>query len=375
MTINIKNQVSKSKDLLKLKDFANVNISLQEFKILDIYLSRINPQDLTSAKVVFTKDEYCEIMNISSNKVRPEQLEKYTSNLLSSQLRITLDAKGKGSYRQINIFSSCEYFKDDDLIIIECNHTNDMIKRLFFDIENFRYIKYNLENTVYLKSLHSFNLYMYLLDNKFKGEWKISIDDLKDELKCNIDYYKQFKRFHDDVLKKAVKEINEKTNIRFDYDKVKNGRNVIAIKFAYMNNKSDQQSLFDSENISNDIIDVDYHEENGLPNNIRNDFNREEGDYLDYEYYYFNCLDYIENIEKPDIRLVVELANDVGEVVYEKSLLDKRSELYYIDDMEVTKKYINRKILEMKSRKNIKYKYSYLKKMIKADLKAEREES
>lgn len=96
-------QVSKSKGLLALSE---LNLSLNELKILDIYLSRIDPRSIKdlenetveklhnknltkkevkeildyrndfikkSATVTFTKEENCRILEVSSNKIRNEQ--------------------------------------------------------------------------------------------------------------------------------------------------------------------------------------------------------------------------------------------------------------------------------------------------------------
>lgn len=50
--LNENNLVSKSKTIIDLK---NLDLNLQELKVLDVYLSKINPKNIDTAKVRFTK--------------------------------------------------------------------------------------------------------------------------------------------------------------------------------------------------------------------------------------------------------------------------------------------------------------------------------
>ena len=45
------------------------------------------------------------------------------------------------------------------------------------------------------------------------------------------DFYKDFKRFNTDVLKKALKEVNDKTDLTFSYTTERTGRRVSHIRF------------------------------------------------------------------------------------------------------------------------------------------------
>ena len=59
--LNENNLVSKSKTIIDLK---NLDLNLQELKVLDVYLSKINPKNIDTAKVRFTKKEYCKMVPI-----------------------------------------------------------------------------------------------------------------------------------------------------------------------------------------------------------------------------------------------------------------------------------------------------------------------
>lgn len=253
-------QVSKSKGLLALSE---LNLSLNELKILDIYLSRIDPRSIKdlenetveklhnknltkkevkeildyrndfikkSATVTFTKEEYCRILEVSSNKIRNEQLNKYLQHLLSCSIILPTNE----GYAIPVLFSQANFNKDEGIITLVSNVMSNEIKQLFFDVGNYKYIKYRLKNTVRLTSLYSFKMYLYLLENKFRGTWKIDINDLRNKVLeiGNIPTYESYKRIKDNILKKVHEEINEKTNILFDWKPLRIGRKVAEIEFT-----------------------------------------------------------------------------------------------------------------------------------------------
>lgn len=257
--LNENYQVSKSKGLLALSE---LNLSLNELKILDIYLSKIDPKAIKkieeetlealhdkkltkkeikeilnyrnsfirkSATVSFTKEEYCEILEVSSNKVRNSQLEKYLTHLLASSIVLPTQEGFKVS----TLFSTADFDIANHSITIMCNILSEHIKQLFFDVGNYQYIKYRLKNTAKLTSIYSFKLYLYLLENKFRGTWNIDVEKLRIEiLECEKEMYQTFKYFNRDILKKTHSEINEKTNIIFEYKPIKKGRKISEIQFT-----------------------------------------------------------------------------------------------------------------------------------------------
>ena len=103
-----------------------------------------------------------------------------------------------------------------------------------FNIENLGYLRYRLRNIVELKSRYSYILFMYLENNRdFRKSWEVSLNELKERLGCtSTTTYNKFKYFNDLILKKCHQEINEKTDCKFDYEPVKRGRVIVAIRFT-----------------------------------------------------------------------------------------------------------------------------------------------
>jgi len=224
-----KNIVEKSKALVwaQLQDYG-----IGELKILDTYLSRINARDPNSSLVTFTKKEYATLMGIDPN-IRTNQLKTYTKKLLSNVVTIELPDEG---YVQYPLFSKaeCRYDQKQNqvLITVRCN---EELKPVFFDISRDGYVKYQLKNVINLRSQYSIRLYTILKANPFG--WTAKVEELRERLGAASATYDEFKRFNNMVLKKAVDEINQITDIDVTAENIKRGRTVVAVKFSVQQKK------------------------------------------------------------------------------------------------------------------------------------------
>lgn len=281
-------QVSKSKVLLAI---TKSGLSLSEYKLLDIFLSKINPmaikevEEKTMAKmkelekntdeklykkislsllnerdefirecatVEFSKEEYYEILGINS-KVRISQIQKHLEHFVEEKFTI----KDGKEVRTVPLFSEASYSDEDEYIKMICNYASPIIKEMFFDVKGYQYLKYRLRYVVNLKSVYSYKMYLYLLNHHLPNKWSIDVATLKkDILECLDKTYGEYKRFNDLVLKKVKKEINEKTNIMFSYTPKRVKKKVVRIEISCC--CKDQENIITGdyrEHYSSDKID------------------------------------------------------------------------------------------------------------------------
>lgn len=221
------NLISKSRPLLEIR---NSGYNMGEFKLLDTYLSRINPLNPETARVVFTKEEYCSLLGVESCKIRTKQLSKYTSHFLGNIVTLPRP-DGKQGYIQKPLFTLAEYDEDNQEIVLECN-SDPQIFNMFFNIENIGYVKYILRNTLHFKSMYSFKLFMLIKSKQPATEFAMTLEELKAKLEAIAPRYEEFKFFNAEVLKKAHQEISsDNTDMYFEYEPLHRGRIVTAIKF------------------------------------------------------------------------------------------------------------------------------------------------
>ena len=223
--LNENNLIEKSKPLIWAK-FRQFNT--HELKLIETYLSRIDARNPESRHVKFTKAEYCRLMGLHP-ETKPSQLRQYTQHLLENSIEINVGDE----YEQYTLFSVAKCKMDKKLgqnvIELSCNYD---LKDVFFNFAEDGYIKYRLRNIVNLKSQYSIRLYSLLKDRAFgKYKWKVDIEELKELLAAKEKSYEEFKVFNRSILQKAEKEINENTDIRFNYEKILQGRRVVGICF------------------------------------------------------------------------------------------------------------------------------------------------
>ena len=218
--------VQKSRPLLTL--WAS-QLSLYAFRLLDVYLTKIDMHDEASRTVVFYKQELEQILDV--DRIRTEELDKILDTLLD-KVQIVDKINGIKAKIKINLFETATTLEDENgvkLVKMECTQT---AKKYFFNIEQIGYLKYRLKHITPLKSRYSYVLFTFLESNRFRPKFEIKIGKLKKILRCEKEeQYKEFKRFNDKVLKKAKDELEKKISYKFTYKTIKTGRIVTSLWF------------------------------------------------------------------------------------------------------------------------------------------------
>jgi plasmid replication initiation protein len=214
-----------------LKSLSETGMSLVEFKILDAYLSRIDTHDEEKRFVRFEKGELEKILGVK--RILKDDLDARLDGLFKV-VTIRDKHKNKG-FTKIALFEKAEAKQDDDgLWQVDLACTPSAMEYIF-NIEVMGYLPYMLKNIIELTSRYSYVLYLYLESRKrgkMSKTWTVSLDELKEMLRCTADSYSVYKEFNDKILKRCHKELNEKTDLRFSYEPIKKGRKVTDIRFT-----------------------------------------------------------------------------------------------------------------------------------------------
>jgi plasmid replication initiation protein len=126
------------------------------------------------------------------------------------------------------------------------------------------FTRYKLANILSMKSKYSPRIYEILKCNQFKEQKgiEIEIDELRKLLKAESVYpkYNDFKRY---IVERTQKELKKISDIRFDFEEIKTGRKVTALKFYIKPNitankevsatKTDAEPTVSKEELSEDM--------------------------------------------------------------------------------------------------------------------------
>lgn len=310
-------------------------LTLVEFKILDIYLSRINSHKPEERVVIFGKGELENILGVK--KINNKELKERLKHLMSNVVEIP-DVDEKNGFRLITLFEESVAEQDDcGLWQIKLACTQQAMKYIF-NIENLGYLRYKLRCITSISSRYTYIMFMYLESNRFRKSWEIPLQELKVILNCDKEeVYKEYKRFNDRLLKRVHKEMHEKTECKYTYESVKKGRSVVAIRFTIQTlPKVVEQPL-------NPLLDMDPEKQ-------------------DNKNFWINAVE--------EYNFSPEQLDELDKIIICIPESKLPSAPAVNDDIEIRRyHYIDQKIAEIKRRRNIKNVFAYLLKMIKQDVK------
>ncbi|MEJ8554643.1 replication initiation protein [Tepidibacter sp. Z1-5] len=223
---------------------AKFDLNLNEQKIILYAVSKL---DRTEEKFNILKIDLIEFTNLlgTTNK-RYDEVRKLVRELRKKEVIINT----KDDELITGWLSSIQFRKRTG--IIELEFSQKLIPYLL-QLKKF-YTKYELKNILFLKNKYSIRIYELLKQYQSIGKREFNLEELKDNLGC-LEKFKEFRDFKRRVLDPAKKEINNLTDINFEYEKLTRGRKVIGIKFSidYKIDKEKQliDSLYSKEEIGN----------------------------------------------------------------------------------------------------------------------------
>lgn len=209
-------EVWKNNSLLNAKARWNVH----EQKIFSILLSDFNQEKGRSFKIEKGKLE--EILGVF---LATEELRLTVRSMVRKGFSVYHD---KNDWGEIQLFSSIKYFKG----VLTINLTEEAMPYVY---ELQKYTKYLLGDITPLKKRYSIRTFELLKREEFKKRksFEIPIDELRDFYGLTEKEYRRFYDFEQNVLKSSKDEINKSTSMKFEIEKIKYGRKVVAIKFIY----------------------------------------------------------------------------------------------------------------------------------------------
>lgn len=220
--------VVKHNDLIR----ARYNLTTQQQKIILFAISKIKPNDKPGQWYEISIEELCNACGLIIDdtgyyyKSIKEDLKK-----LTNRLWITFPDKTEATVAWIS-----------DAVIVPLNGTvqikfhDKLAPYLFLLTEH--YTQYKLDSVLAFKNKYSIRLFELLrmkifhdeLESKAEVEVKFDIDELREELGATN--YQKWPEFNRCVIKKAVDEINEYSDIfRISYDTYKDGKTMKSINF------------------------------------------------------------------------------------------------------------------------------------------------
>jgi plasmid replication initiation protein len=217
--------VAKSNNLID----ASYKLNVQAQKLVLACLGKIDsrPDAPPQKEVTLTASEFSELMGIDIKNAHRE-LYKAADALFKSSIVLH---EGDDEIELYWIQEKAKKLKGEGAVRIVWS---DRILRYICQLKS-RFTTYKLRNIASLQSGHSIRLYELLMKFNATGERVIYLDDFKSALGIS-DKYPEFKVLNRDVIKPAIEELNQRSDLIIKFDTIKKGRTVAALVFEFKQN-------------------------------------------------------------------------------------------------------------------------------------------
>jgi len=213
---------------------ANYRLTLTQQRIILLMASMVQPDDEDFKLYRLTVGDFMDLLDITRPNLYAQMV-----GMVDHLMRVVLTIRvGEESYVKTHWIDKARYTVGTGYIDI----TFDPELKPFFLCLKERFTTYKLENVMRLRSVYSIRIYELLKQYQRIGKRTITIDGLRSMLGIEpkeYHLYGDFKRF---VILVAHKEINEKTDISFDFREKKLGRKVNEIEFVINKKETESKS-------------------------------------------------------------------------------------------------------------------------------------
>ncbi|PEP95276.1 replication initiation protein [Bacillus toyonensis] len=229
LQIKENNIVSKSNTLIE----ANSRLNLVEQKMLLCLASNIEPNDRDFKTYTFPIKQFHDLLGLNG-ATKYTELSKITKELLSKVIEI----RAGEELIQVSWLSSAIYNRNKGTIDMRFD---PLLKPFLLELSS-KFTSYKLANVVKLKSTYAIRIYELLKQYEDLKERTISLENLRYYLDA-MDVYPNYANFKQRVLKPSQKELNQKTDISFEFEEIKLGRKVQKIRFIIRAQKKKESDI------------------------------------------------------------------------------------------------------------------------------------
>lgn len=232
---------------------ARYKLTIEEQRIMLVLISLIQPDDEDFKDYKIPVKVVADLIG-TKHKNMYKVLDEATSRLMQRVIKIeTIDDQNKKTFKKFSFISYAEYREGRGYLLISIDkHLKPYLLKL-----KEKFTKVPLKYVFPLRSIYAVRLYELLKQYEGTGFRVDYLPDLREMLGIEENEYTRFDNFERRVLKTAIKEINEKTDLEVSYQKKKTGRKITHIEFKIktkqkISNDKDEKEIIEKVRILNE---------------------------------------------------------------------------------------------------------------------------
>jgi len=227
--------VVKSNTLVEMRPY---DMELNEQRFFLMYVGMIHPRDIQNTREVkFNLKEFGKLVGL--RRTQPGDLKPVVEKLFKRHIEITLP----NGWEWIHLFKQARVIEENGVWFVEMNCSDEMLP--FISELRSNYTTYELSYALSLKSENQIRMYEILKSYQWKGEKILELEELRLGLGILEHQYPRFSDFNRRILKSCQDALYENTDIKFEYELIKTGRNITAIKFLIFENIPKPKTIAD----------------------------------------------------------------------------------------------------------------------------------
>ena len=209
---------------------AKYSMTLQQKRVMIWLVSQIKPDDIDFKEHILTIKNLIEICQLSGESSYKE-IKNITFSLVEKGIRI-IDISDPNNKREIQVswLSSADYYKGQVKLSF-----SPKLKPYLLQLKD-KFTAINALDLMQFTSIHAIRIYELLKQYQDIGERTLTIEEIKECCGVNGKLTK-YSDFEKKILLIAKREINEKSDIKFEFERKKLIRKILAIKFIISKNK------------------------------------------------------------------------------------------------------------------------------------------
>lgn len=221
LQVNIANDLNRSAQ----------GLNIGEKRLLMLAISKLDSKakptivNASSAKAVITVSEMVQAYELNPDKAYQEA-RKAAEGLMKRQIRIKPNDADSALIQWVG---KSVYNKGEGWILIEFYYG---LFPSLFELPKL-FTSYKLSRASGFKSVYSWRLFELLMQFKSTGLLNIPINDFNHALETPESLRANFANLRNRVIEPAVKEIREKDGLAVEWEAIKAGRKVKALKFTF----------------------------------------------------------------------------------------------------------------------------------------------
>lgn len=207
---------------------AKYHLTLQEKRLILWLISQIKPTDEDFKNHILDVKDFMNIAGLTGH-ANYDELEKITLNLIKKALIIK--NQELNTVTQVAWLCSARYEKNQGRVFL--SFAPEM-KPFLLNLKS-RFTAIELTDVMQFTSVHAIRIYELLKQYENVGERVMTIDEIKSY--CGVkSHLNQYIHFESRILLIAQREINNKSDIKFTFEKIKHGRKIESIRFLISKN-------------------------------------------------------------------------------------------------------------------------------------------